>query len=92
MKEIVWDEKKNDLLKRTRGVSFEEAELLIKENAFILDIDHFNKALYPKQKIFILLINNYIYLVPYELKEDVLVLKTIYPSRRFNKLLNDKNE
>lgn len=92
MKEIVWDEKKNDLLKRTRGVSFEDFEYSIHNQKYILDMPHYNKDRYPNQRIFCIFFNEYIYCIPYEENEYQIRLITIFASRKFNKLLTDKNE
>ncbi len=37
-------------------------------------------------------LNDYTYGVPYLQNEDEIVLKTIYPDRRYKKLLEKKNE
>ena len=41
-----------------------------------------NQQKYPGQRIMVVGINNYVYLVPYIENEDELFLKTIIPSRR----------
>lgn len=74
---------KNLFLKEIRGISFEEVELAINEGR-VLDItDHPNQDKYPNQKVYILDINSYIYLVPFVRKnEKEIFLKTIFPSRK----------
>ena len=53
------------------------------EGKDILDVlDNIN---YPNQKIFVLEIDNYVYLVPFVENEDEIFLKTIIPSRKFTK-------
>jgi hypothetical protein len=49
------------------------------------DIIHPNKTGYPNQRIFILRIEDYVYLVPYLETEEEVFLKTIIPSRKFTK-------
>lgn len=85
MKLFEWDDSKNDKLKHDRGISFEEVVFYI-ANDFILDIvPHPNQNRYPGQKMFIINIDNYAYLVPFIEKEEVIFLKTIIPSRKATK-------
>lgn len=85
MKYIDWSDEKNIELKRERGVSFEMVASLI-ENKSILDIiDHPNPKRYPNQRIFIVEIDNYAYLVPFIDEEDKIFLKTIIPNRKATK-------
>lgn len=93
MRVFNWNNDKNKQLILERGVSFEEAVFYI-ENGFILDdIIHPNSKTYPNQRIFIVQIIDYIYLVPYVENEQEIFLKTIIPSRKFTKIyLGDDNE
>jgi len=85
MKYIDWNEEKNQFLKRERDISFEEVLLAI-ENSQILDIvKHPNQKRYQNQKIIIININNYAYLVPFVEDEEKIFLKTIIPSRKATK-------
>lgn len=85
---INFSEEKNQLLKVTRGVGFEEIEQAIKEGRLLDDLDNPNKRSYPRQKIFVVRLKKYVYIVPYiiDKKRQVIFLKTIYPSRKFTKL------
>jgi len=87
---------KNSFLKQTRGVSFEEVELAIVEENNVLDIiSHPNQAKYPNQRIYVLNIDNYVYLVPFVAQgENEIFLKTIFPSRKLTKkyLLDARTE
>lgn len=78
-----WDDKKNSKLKKERYISFEEVVVAIESNK-LLDIIT-GKKKYRGQKIFILEIDDYVYCVPFEEKEDIIILKTIYPSERETK-------
>jgi hypothetical protein len=49
------------------------------------DIEHPNQEKYPNQFVFVIEINNYVYLVPYVENESETFLKTIIPSRKFTK-------
>jgi hypothetical protein len=45
-------------------------------------IEHPNQAKYPSQRIFILALDEYVYLVPFVENEQEIFLKTIIPSRK----------
>ena len=77
-----WDPEKNKKLIKERSVSFEICLIKI-ESQDILDILH--NTNYPRQKIFVLEIDNYVYLVPFVESRDEIFLKTIIPSRKFTK-------
>ena len=52
----------------------------------ILDnVKHPNPEKYPEQKIFVLSIDEYVYLVPYVESVEEIFLKTIIPSRKATK-------
>ncbi len=79
MKEIKWSQLKSKRLKRTRGVSFEEII-----QAKFLDIrEHPNRN---DQQIFIFDYKGYIWAVPFVIDEGTIFLKTLYPSRKYQKL------
>ena len=86
MKVFNWNAEKNQQLILERDISFEEAIFFIQNNGLIYDIVHPNSEEYPNQKIFIVDINDYVYLVPYVENEHEIFLKTIIPSRKFTKL------
>ena len=72
-------------MKKERGISFEEIVFHI-ERGDILDIlEHPNKDKYLGQKIFVIDVEGYAYLVPFLETEDEVVLKTIIPSRKATK-------
>lgn len=82
MKFYEWDKEKNDSLKLERGVSFDEVLIIISENRLIDTVDHPNKKKYSNQRMFIVEINHYIYLVPFVEEGEKIFLKTIIPSRK----------
>ena len=82
MSDFDWNDDKNELLKNTRGVSFEDVVFHI-QNGDVLDIiKHPNAARYPKQNIIVLNMEGYVYLVPYVKEKGTRFLKTIIPSRK----------
>lgn len=86
-----YSEEKNDWLKIDRGISFEEVVDLIKNKKIIKTIVHPNQKKYPTQKIYIINVHGYAYLVPFvRTKNNVVFLKTIFPSRKYTKLYINK--
>ena len=90
MKYFDWDEEKNNKLKETRDVSFEEIILAISNNQILDVLTHPNKEKYPNQKMFVVELFNYAYLVPFVEDKDKYFLKTIYPSREATKKFLNK--
>ena len=95
MKSYAWNPNKNETLIKERGISFEEIVLNIELGNEIEIFDHPNQKTYPDQKISAVLIEDYVYLVPYMENEEEIFLKTIIPSRKATKHYlgesNDKN-
>lgn len=85
MKYYDWNDEKNDLLKKLRGVSFEHVILAIVSGDLIDRIKHPNLVKYPNQKIFLVKIDNYIYSVPYVEDDKKIFLKTIVPNSKETK-------
>lgn len=82
MKVFSWNEEKNELLKEERQISFEDVVFYI-EQGFLLDVlEHPNQEKYKGQKIFVVEIEEYAYLVPFLEDEREIFLKTIIPSRK----------
>lgn len=81
MKHVEWNDKKNIRLKKERGVSFEDVVISILEGRLLAAIKHTGPK-YVHQKIFIVDINNYAYLVPFVEDEEKIFLKTIIPNRQ----------
>lgn len=85
MKSLDWDEDKNAWLKKERGISFEEILVLVQEEKVLEVIDHPNQKRYPNQQIFIVIIDGYVYMVPFVEEEEKYFLKTIIPSRKMTR-------
>lgn len=85
MKLIQWDKDKNTLLTKERDISFEVVLLAITEGHLLNVIPHPNQKKYPGQKIWIVEVQGYVYLVPFVEDERSVFLKTIIPSRRATK-------
>lgn len=92
MKYFSWNEDKNELLKEERQISFEDVVFYI-EQGFLLDVlEHPNQEKYQGQKIFVVQIDEYAYLVPFVEDEREIFLKTIIPSRRATRKYLKGNE
>ncbi len=85
MKVINWNIDKNTQLYRERNVSFEDVIALLQQEEILDIVEHPNEEKYPNQKMFVLNINNYVYLVPYIENDKEIFLKTIIPSRKATK-------
>ena len=86
MKVFNWNPDKNRQLIEERGRSFEEVVFYIQAGALLDDIVHPNRDSYPNQRVFVVAIEGYAYLVPYVEHDDEVCLKTIIPSRKFTKV------
>lgn len=93
MKYFDWNRAKNALLKLERGVSFDDVVIAIQSGGVVDIIEHPNQEKYPNQKIYLVRLNDYIYLVPFVEDDDKKFLKTIVPSRKMTKIyLIDRRE
>ena len=82
MLRFVWNSEKTAQLIRERGISFERVIYHIERDEILDVVKHPNASRYPNQRMFILNIGNYVYLVPFvEIKTEIF-LKTIIPSRK----------
>lgn len=80
-----WDKKKNEFLKTQRDVAFEDITQALDDGRELDRFDHPNKKRYPNQKVLIVNIENYAYIVPFVEDEEKIFLKTIIPSRKMTK-------
>jgi hypothetical protein len=82
VKPIRWSADKSLSLKAERGVSFEEVLSAISQGGLLRVMDHPNRAKYGHQKMLVVRIRDYAYLVPYVENEEEIFLKSIMPSRK----------
>lgn len=85
MKYIDWDDSKSAKLMAERSVCFEDVLTAIDENRILDNLEHPNRLRYKGQRILIVELNNYAYLVPYIEDDTRIFLKTIIPSRKATK-------
>ena len=80
---IYWDEEKNNKLISERNISFDEIAEIILRDEYLDILENPNRN---DQMIFIVRLKEYVYAVPFLIDEDEnIILKTAYPSRKFNK-------
>ena len=80
-----WNPDKNDWLKKNRNISFEQIIFHLSQGDIWRTADHPNQKKYPNQRIYFVIFENYVYLVPHIIKKDFIFLKTIIPSRKATK-------
>lgn len=86
MKPINWNSTKNQQLISERGISFEDIVFYLQQDNLLDDIEHSNSEKYPNQRVFVINIDDYVYLVPYIENKKEIFLKTVIPSRKATKL------
>lgn len=82
MKSINWNTEKSIALKSFRGICFEDIVFYIERGDVLDDYLYPNQKEYPGQRIMVINIANYAYLVPYVENDEELFFKTIIPSRK----------
>lgn len=89
MKYLNWNSKKNEILKRERGISFEEIAYLIEPEEIVGIEENPGRT---NQKLYILEIDTYAVVVPFVESETEIFLKTAFPSRKYAKIYGLKEE
>jgi len=82
VKSFDWNAEKNQKLIEERGFSFEDTSFYLLNGGLIDDVSHPNPEKYPNQRIFVIDVDGYAYLIPYVESEEHIFLKTIIPSRK----------
>ena len=77
-----WSPAKNEWLKEHRNISFEQVIFHLLQGDVWKIADHPNQDRYPGQKIYFVIVEDYIHLVPHIIMRDHIFLKTIIPSRK----------
>jgi len=87
-----WDPEKNEWLKRERNISFEKIVFHLSQGDVWRIADHPDQENYPGQRIYFVVLKDYIYLVPHVVENDYVFLKTIIPSRKATKAYKKEQE
>jgi uncharacterized DUF497 family protein len=85
MESFYWNIEKNEILKKERGICFEDIVLRINSDHILAVVEHPKKEKYPNQMIMIINVDGYAYMVPFVPHEKGFLLKTIIPSRKYTK-------
>lgn len=82
VKPFRWSGEKNEALVIDRGISFESIVVAIEAGGLLDVVAHPNRARYPRQRVMVVALDDYVYLVPYVEEQDYFFLKTVIPSRK----------
>ncbi len=85
VKPIRWSAEKNLTLQSERGASFEEVLASIENGGLLATLAHPNAKRYAHQKLWVVRMRGYAYLVPFVETDAEVFLKTIIPSRKASK-------
>jgi len=86
--QIIWDTDKNRKLIADRGLSLEVFASLILDKKYCAILKNPSRK---EQKIFIVPYQNYTYVVPFLIDNNQnIVLKTVFPSRKYHKIYGGK--
>jgi len=90
---INYNEEKNQLLKATRGICFDDVISALKEKKLLADKQH-TSTKFTYQRIYVIQIGKYVCAVPYVINKQKkeIFLKTVYPSRVLNKQYSKKGK
>ena len=86
MKSFNWNNEKNELLKKTRHISFENVVYALEQGALLDIIENPNEEKYRGQYVLVVDIDGYVHMVPFVENDSEIFLKTIIPSRKMTKL------
>ena len=82
VKYFSWNAEKNRLLQGTRGISFEEIVFHVEKGDLLDVLEHPNQEKYSGQRMMVVNVEGYAYLVPFIEDDREVFLKTIIPSRK----------
>lgn len=86
--DITWNVEKGEKLRLDKsrgGITFDDIEKALSEGKLINDIPNPSRN-HKGQRLFVVDINNYAYIVPYFKTKDKIFLKTVYPSRKYTQI------
>ena len=87
-----WSPAKNEILKKERNISFEKVIFHLSQGDIWKTTDHPDQIKFPGQRLYFVLIENYVYIVPHIMGDEIIFLKTIIPSRKATKLFKMEQE
>lgn len=89
---FAFDSEKNALLKIKRDICFRDVIPFLEQRKWLAVLSHPNTVRYPHQGVYIVLLREEVYAVPFVVDTDkkTIFLKTIYPSRKYRKIYGIK--
>ena len=87
-----WNPEKNKKLKKERNISFEIIIFHLSQGDVWKIADHPDQEKYTGQRIYFVIVEDYIYLVPHIIDQNYIFLKTIIPSRKATKMYKKETE
>lgn len=83
----VWDTKKNNFLKKQRNISFERIMIAIEQGQLLDILEHPDQSKYDGQKLYIVAIEGYCWVIPFKDSVDQTKRKliTAFPSRKLTR-------
>jgi hypothetical protein len=88
--DITWDPQKERRLRKERGIEIREVADLIIDRKYLAILQSPSRL---SQFIFIVPYHGYMHVVPFVIgKKETIVLKTVFPSRKFHQLYGKTNE
>jgi uncharacterized DUF497 family protein len=82
MKRYTWDPLKNDQLQERHGVGFTDITTAIEAGHLLRDIPYHNQEEYGHQRLLIVRLNDYAYVVPCIVSGESYHFITLFPSRK----------
>jgi uncharacterized DUF497 family protein len=82
VKPFRWPTDKNEHLRETRGVTFEQMVVAMESGGLLDVVVQPNRKKYPRQQVFVVSSDGYVHLVPFVEEDDHYFLKTVIPSRK----------
>ena len=79
--DIIWDPKKQDKLKRERGIDLDEIKTLIENNMYFEILEHPSRR---GQYFITLKYKAYVHVAVVKIELNRMIIKTCYPSRKAN--------
>jgi uncharacterized DUF497 family protein len=88
--DISWDAQKERWLRKERGIEIREVADLIVDGKYHEILENPSR---PSQFVFIVPYHGYTHVVPFVIgRDDTIVLKTVFPSRKFHQIYGRPNE
>jgi len=81
-----WDKAKNHFIKKNRNIGFERIIVAIEEGDILDVLKHPDITKYHNQKIYMINIDSYAWVVPFRDEAGKRILITAYPSRKYTSL------